>query len=188
MKCRLGLVVILIVGMCAAYPNTKELQQHNQQFGLHSSPSNSLNKRLTSAQQHDIKDFGNKPNPVQRIFYSQTTCADMCLVGCQAMLAENDVTLFVCPRLKPVEKSLHERFIANASWPWMVFMVVLGICLLFCCACVCWSCCCRDCSLASKGRGRDSNSSREPLAADRRIEEIIGEHPSSSSSPNEAHE
>ncbi|KAI1730658.1 hypothetical protein Ddc_03369 [Ditylenchus destructor] len=122
-----------------------------------------------------------RPNPGQRIFFSRDTCLKQCLVDCQPMYAENDNTLHVCPRLKPAEKSLHERLMAEASWPWLLFLFVLGASLLFCVLCVCWSCCCREggmCAWSPTSSGRHSNSSHEPLATDRRIEEIINEHPS----------
>ncbi|KAI6173702.1 hypothetical protein M3Y98_01110200 [Aphelenchoides besseyi] len=114
--------------------------------------------------------LAHKPNPEQLAFFSNVACAQKCILQCQPIMAENQNTLYLCPKLKPPEKSLSERFIAEASWPWLFFLGVLALSVFFCLLCMCWSCC-------SRSRRRADHSSREPLAIDRRIEEIIGDHP-----------
>jgi hypothetical protein len=115
---------------------------------------------------HHIPISGHRPDPEQRVFFAQTSCLELCVLPCRPMFAENEKTFFICQKLKPIEKSFHERIIAEASWPWLLFVGVLAFCILFCCGCACWSCCCKQ-------KDDTDTSSREPLAGRGGIEEII---------------
>ncbi|CAD5234735.1 unnamed protein product [Bursaphelenchus xylophilus] len=116
-------------------------------------------------------NIGQKPNPEQLAFFSHTVCVQKCMLNCQPIMAENQNTFYLCPKIKPPEVSLSERFMAKASWPWMLFLGLIGMMILLCVLCSCWSCCC-------KGKHRSEHSSRDPLAENRTHlrDEIVAEN------------
>ncbi|KAH7701618.1 hypothetical protein AAVH_31246 [Aphelenchoides avenae] len=97
------------------------------------------------------------PDPARKIFFDEKLCDDLCQVPCHPTYAQDDKTLFFCHKLRPVEKSLHERLIADASWTWLAFLAVVALLVTFCCFCLCYQCCCKSKPSAS------NHSSREPL-------------------------
>ncbi|CAD5229065.1 unnamed protein product [Bursaphelenchus okinawaensis] len=115
--------------------------------------------------------IGQKPNPEQLAFFSHTVCAQKCMLNCQPIMAENQNTFYLCPKIKPPEVSLSDRFMAKASWPWILFLGLIGTMILLCMLCSCYSCCC-------KGKHHSEHSSREPLADNRTNlrDEIVAEN------------
>uniref|UniRef100_A0A914DQ61 Uncharacterized protein n=1 Tax=Acrobeloides nanus TaxID=290746 RepID=A0A914DQ61_9BILA len=69
----------------------------------------------------------------------------------------SEMTMFVCGKLKPIEKSLPEKLFSNG--PLVLSAVVLLIMSIFVCICIWCVCgCCRK-----KTNRRNDNSSRTPL-------------------------
>ncbi|KAE9547907.1 hypothetical protein FO519_008881 [Halicephalobus sp. NKZ332] len=96
-------------------------------------------------------------NEDMKLFSTRPHCREACARSCKPiMLADTDQVFFICPQVKPPEKSIPERFIAKMSLP---IVLLLGIVTLA--AVVCFICCCR--AICCQTNFRSAHSSREGL-------------------------
>uniref|UniRef100_A0AC35EYX1 Uncharacterized protein n=1 Tax=Panagrolaimus sp. PS1159 TaxID=55785 RepID=A0AC35EYX1_9BILA len=93
-----------------------------------------------------------------KLFAVRGHCRDACARACKPiMLADTDQVFFICPQIKPPEKSIPEKLFAKVSFPVMLLVGVITFALLICLVCCCRSMCC------SSSTSRSSHSSRDLL-------------------------
>jgi hypothetical protein len=93
-----------------------------------------------------------------KLFSTRGHCRDACARSCKPiMLADTDQVFFICPQIKPPEKSIPEKLFAKVSFPVMLLVGVIAFALLICLICCCRSLCC------SGSGSRSSHSSRNIL-------------------------
>uniref|UniRef100_A0A914Y9G8 Uncharacterized protein n=1 Tax=Panagrolaimus superbus TaxID=310955 RepID=A0A914Y9G8_9BILA len=92
-----------------------------------------------------------------KLFSTRGHCRDACARSCKPiMLADTDQVFFICPQMKPPEKSIPEKLFAKVSFPVMLLVGVIAFALLICLVCCCRSMCC-------SGTSRSTHSSRDIL-------------------------
>uniref|UniRef100_A0AC34G1S4 Uncharacterized protein n=1 Tax=Panagrolaimus sp. ES5 TaxID=591445 RepID=A0AC34G1S4_9BILA len=92
-----------------------------------------------------------------KLFETRGNCRDACARSCKPiMLADTDQVFFICPQIKPPEKSIPEKLFAKVSFPVMLLVGVITFALLICLVCCCRSMCCSSTS-------RSTHSSRDIL-------------------------
>uniref|UniRef100_A0A914DSH4 Uncharacterized protein n=1 Tax=Acrobeloides nanus TaxID=290746 RepID=A0A914DSH4_9BILA len=112
---------------------------------------------------YPVEEF--EPDSDGKLFRSLEKCTNKCLVKCQKFSIDEEeddpeTTLFVCRKLRPIEKSLPEKLFSSAPIPLVLSAVVLLIITIFVCTCIAWGVC--GCCRKRTNR-RNDNSSREPL-------------------------
>uniref|UniRef100_A0AC34R968 Uncharacterized protein n=1 Tax=Panagrolaimus sp. JU765 TaxID=591449 RepID=A0AC34R968_9BILA len=114
--------------------------------------------------QTDDANYQNQPWPHMevisedmKLFAHRPRCRDACARSCKPiMLADTDQVFFICPQVKPPEKSIPEKFFAKMSFPLILLLGVVVFATFVCLICCCRSMCCHN-------HSRSAHSSREGL-------------------------
>ena len=92
-----------------------------------------------------------------KLFSTRPHCRDACARSCKPiMLADTEQVFFICPQVKPPEKSIPEKFLSKMSFPIVLLLGIITLAIFVCLVCCCRAICCQSYS-------RSSHSSREGL-------------------------